>query len=118
MQQLRDLRQGLEADKEQVQELGRALVADVSNGRIVAGGLPATRAMKILSVANTEDSKPSAPGSLSTPSVAAWACSASRCTTRPLRAQGKGRRARGAARSRVGLPEPVAPAAPNYPKRR
>ena len=46
------------------------------------------------------------------PSVAGSA-SASLCAP-----EGKGRRARGAARSRLGLPEPVAPAAPSDPKRR
>ena len=55
------------------------------------------------------------PGLLSTPSVAGWSldwCTTGRC------AQGGARLARVAARSRVGLPESVAPAAASNPERR
>ena len=50
-------------------------------------------------------------------SLAGWPCSASRRATRPLHPT-QGRRARGAARSRVGLHASVAPAVPSEPEQR
>ena len=51
------------------------------------------------------------------PGVAGWLCSSSRCATRRRRPR-EGRRARAAARSRVGPPESVTPAAPSEPEQR
>ena len=59
-----------------------------------------------------------APSSLATPSVTAWALLGFALRDSAGGAQGIGRRARGAARSRVGPPASVTPAAPSDPERR